>query len=94
MVTAALIVAIVLTIIELLKRKRRKAAPPEADERVIRNVFRYFAYISHIFVAIFMISLATFTLLGYESISLLYLWMFFFAYVWTAGLGIFIVKRK
>lgn len=88
------IAAIVLTVIEMIKRGRKKDNVPEADERVIRNVFRFFAYTSHIFLAILFIALSIFTLLGSESISIFYLWIFAFSYIWIAGIGALIIKRK
>ena len=92
--TAGLIAAVALTIIEVIKQKRKKDNLPEADERVIRNVFRFFAYASHVFLAIFFIALAVFTLLGNESISIFYLWIFSFSYIWIVGIGALIIKKR
>lgn len=92
--TAGLIVAVILTIIEVIKQKRKRDNLPEADERVIRNVFRFFAYASHLFLAILFIALAVFTFLGNESISIFYLWIFFFSYIWIVGIGVFFIKRR
>ncbi|WP_438313158.1 hypothetical protein [Sporosarcina sp. FA9] len=44
--TAGLIVTIILTVIELIKQKRKIDNLPEADKRVIRTVSRSFAYVS------------------------------------------------
>ena len=85
---------IILTIIQLIKQKRKKDNLPEADERVIHNMFRFFAFTSHITLAILFISLGVFTLLGNESISLLYLWIVFFAYIWIVGIGTLIIKGR
>lgn len=92
--TAGSIVAIILTIVEMIKQKRKKDNLPAADERTIRNIFRFFAYASHIFLAILFIALAGFTLLGNESISIYYLWIFFFSYIWIVGVGALILKRR
>ena len=92
--TAGLIVTIILTVIEFIKQNRKKDDLPEADERVIRNVSRYFAYVSYIFLFILFVSLGVFTLLEKESIPILYLWIFFFSYLWITGIGSFIVKRR
>lgn len=86
--------AIILTAIQVIKQSRKKDSLPEADERVIRNVSRFFAYTSHIFLTIIFITLAVFTLLGNETISFLYLWILFFAYIWIAGIGVLIIKRR
>ena len=85
---------IILTAIQLIKQKRKKDNLPEADERVIHNIFRFFAFTSHITLAIFFIALGVFTLFGNESISLLYLWIFFFAYIWIVGIGTLIIKVR
>ena len=85
---------IILTVIQLIKQKRKKDNLPEADERVIHNIFRFFAFASHITLAILFMGLAVFTLLGNESISILYLWIFFFAYIWIVGIGTLIIKVR
>lgn len=89
-----LVATIILTIIQVIKQKRKKDNLPEADERVIHNVFRFFAYASHLSLAILFIALAVFTLLGNESISILYLWIFFFSYIWIFGIGAILIKRR
>ena len=85
---------IILTIIQVFKQKRKKDNLPEADERVIHNIFRFFAFTSHITLAILFIAVGAFTLLGNESISILYLWIFFFAYIWIVGIGTLIIKVR
>jgi uncharacterized membrane protein YfcA len=92
--TGGLVATVILTVIQVIKQKRKKDNLPEADERVIRNVFRFFSYASHISLATLFIALAVFTLLGDESISIFYLWIFFFSYIWIVGIGAFIVKRR
>lgn len=92
--TGGLVATIILTVIQVIKQKRKRDNLPEADERVIHNVFRFFAYTSHISLAILFVALAVFTLLGNESISILYLWLFFFAYIWIVGIGALIIKRR
>ena len=92
--TGAFAATIILTVIEVIKRKRKKDNLPESDERVIHNVFRFFAYASHISLAILFIALGILTLLGNESISVFYLWFFFFSYIWIAGIGALIIKRR
>ncbi|MUV37835.1 hypothetical protein JNUCC1_01641 [Lentibacillus sp. JNUCC-1] len=86
--------AIILTIIQLVKHKRKKDNLPEADERVIHNVFRFLAFASHITLAVLFIGLAVFTLLGYDAIPMLYLWILFFVYIWVAGIGGLVIKRR
>lgn len=93
-IVGALVATGILTIIHLSKQKRKKNQVPEADERVIRNIFHFFAYSSHISLAVLFIGIAVFTLLGNESISIFYLWIFFFAYIWTVGIGAIITKSR
>lgn len=40
--TGGFIAAIILTVIQVVKQRRKKNNLPEADERVIHNVFRFF----------------------------------------------------
>lgn len=91
---AALVASIILMIIQVVKQKRKKDNLPEADERIIQNIFRLFAYTSHIVLAILFVSLGVFTLLGNESISIFYLWILFFSYIWIVGIGTIIVFRR
>ena len=89
-----LIATIILTVVEVIKQKRKKNNLPKVDERVIRNIFRFFTYLSHIFLGLLFITLGIFTLLGIESISIFYLWLFFISYIWISGIGSFIIMRK
>lgn len=91
---AGLIAALFLTIIQVIKQKQKKDTVPETDERVVKNIFRFFAYTSHGFLSILFIALGVFTLLGNESISIFYLWILFFSYTWIVGIGALIIKRK
>lgn len=52
-----LIATIILTVVEVIKQKRKKNNLPEVDERVIRNIFRFFTYLSHIFLGLLFITL-------------------------------------
>lgn len=92
-IIGALISSIILTVIEVIKRKVRKGNMPEADERVIHNIFKFFAYTSHIFLAVLFLALGAFTLLGRDSIPIFYLWILFFSYIWIAGIGGVIIKK-
>ena len=89
-----LISTIILIVIEVIKRRLKKNKLPEMDERVVRNVLRFLACTSHISLFILFIALGVFTLLEKESISILYLWIFLFSYIWIAGIGVLIVKRR
>lgn len=91
-----LVVAILLTVFELIKlgRGRTKTDLPESDKRVIDQLFRYFAYASHVFIAILIIGIIVFTMLGNETISIFYVWVLLFLYVLVAGIGGFFVKGR
>lgn len=91
---AALVASVILMIIQVVKQKRKKDNLPEADERIIQNIFRLFAYTSHIVLAILFVSLGVFTLLGNESISIFYLWILFFSYIWIVGIGTIVIFRR
>ncbi|WLR42759.1 hypothetical protein LC087_00475 [Bacillus carboniphilus] len=93
-VVSGLVAITILTVIQVIKQQRKKDNLPETDERVTYNIFRFFAFTSHMFLAILLIALAVFTLIGNESISMLYLWIFFFSYIWIAGIGALIIKRR
>lgn len=85
---------IILIIIEVIKKKSKKDNVPEVDERVTHNIFNFFAYGSHIFMAILIIGIAVFTMMGNETMPLVYLWIFAFAYIWIVGIGALVVKRR
>ena len=42
--TAGLVATLFLTVIEVIKQKKKKNNIPDADERVIKNISRFFAY--------------------------------------------------
>ncbi len=84
----------ILVIFEAIRQKRKKDRLPEIDERIAKNVSRLFAYASHISLAILFIILGIFTLLGYESIPIYYLWIIFFSYIWVGAIGVFFIKRR
>lgn len=92
--TGGFIAAIILTVIQVVKQRSKKNNLPEADERVIHNVFRFFSYASHIALAIIFIAVAVLTLLGNESVSIFYLWIIFFSYIWVTAIGVFFIKRS
>lgn len=85
---------LILTVIQIIRRKRKKDNVPEVDERVAHNVFRYHSYMSHFAIAILFIAVAILTLLEMETISILYLWIFFVAYLWMVGIGAIFIKRR
>src|SRR5690625_2609066 len=91
--TSGAVVVAGFTIYEIIKQGRKKSDLPEADERTIWNMSRFFAFLSHTYIAILFVSLGVFFMMGMESIPLLYVWLFMFYYIWVAGIGILIIKR-
>ncbi|WP_404996836.1 hypothetical protein [Caldifermentibacillus hisashii] len=55
-----LVATIILTIIQVIKQKRKKDNLPEADERVIHNVFRFFCICFTSFLSYFIYSFSRF----------------------------------
>ncbi|GIO24674.1 hypothetical protein [Oceanobacillus sp. J11TS1] len=86
--------AIILAIFAFIKYKRKKDNTPEADERVKHNIFRFSAYASHISLAVLFLGIFIFSLLGVESVSITYLWIFFVVYIWVTGIGTVIARRR
>lgn len=86
--------ALILIGIQLVKQQTKRDRTPEVDERTIRNLFRFYAIASFSFLGLLFVSLAALTLLGNESVPLLYLWLFFFSYIWFIGIGAIITKRR
>ena len=94
-VIAGFVVAsLMLTIIQMVKQKFKKNRLPEVDERVAKNVSKFFAYSSHITLGLVVVGLAVVTAMGDEAISIYYLWVLFFLYLWVVGIGTFILKRR
>lgn len=93
-IVGCLISSIVLIFIEWLKRKRKKDKLPEIDERITKNLSRFTAFASHITLMIIFVLLAIFTMLGTESISVSYLWILYFAYIWIVGIAVIVIKKR
>lgn len=81
LLAGGLVAIMILIIIEVIKKKSKKDNVPEVDERVTHNIFNFFVYSSHIFRAILIIGIAVFTMIGNESMPLVYLWVFAFIYM-------------
>lgn len=90
----ALTAATIIIIINIVKVLIKKDNLPETDERIQENMRNYLLYSSHIFIAGLFLALTILTFLGFESISLTYLWITIIGYLWLIGLGGFIVSRR
>lgn len=88
------VASVMLTIIQMVKQKLKKDRLPEVDERVAKNVSKFFAYSSHITLGLVVVGLAVVTALGDEAISIYYLWVLFILYLWVVSIGTFILKRR
>ncbi|GEN87303.1 hypothetical protein MKY30_00050 [Oceanobacillus sp. FSL W8-0428] len=86
--------AIILAVFAFIKYKRKKDNTPEADERVKHNIFRFSAYVSYVSLAVLFMGIFIFSLLGAESVSIAYLWIFFVAYIWITGIGTVIARKR
>ncbi|GGP06846.1 ATP synthase subunit I [Oceanobacillus neutriphilus] len=86
--------AVIIAVFAWIIKKRKKDNTPEADERVKQNIFRFSAYASHISLAVLFMGIFISSLLGVESVSMMYLWIFFVAYIWITGIGTVIARRR
>lgn len=86
--------ASMIIIINIVKIRMKKDKLPESDERIQQNMRNYLLYASHIFIAGLFLALAIFTFLGFESISLTYLWIPMIAYLCLIGFGGLLLSRR
>lgn len=90
----ALTAATIIIIVNIVKVLVKKNNLPETDERVQDNLKKYLLYSSHIFIGILFVGLTVITFLGFETVSLTYLWMIIIVYLWVSGVGGFIASRR
>lgn len=90
----ALTGATIFIVINIVKVLIKKDKLPETDERIRKNIMKYLLYSSHIFIGVLFLTLTLVTFLGFESISLTYLWIIIIVYLWISGIGGFIVSRR
>lgn len=90
----ALTAATIIIIVNIVKVLVKKNNLPETDERVQDNLKKYLLYSSHSFIGILFVALAVITFLGFETVSLTYLWIIVIVYLWVSGIGGFIVSRR
>lgn len=77
-----------------ITNKKRNPNIPEADERTVENLLKYFAFLGQITIFILFLAVAIFILLGKEAIPTIYLLGFFFGYLFIAAIGGIIVKNR
>jgi|SRR5699024_7599659 len=90
----ALTAATIFIVINIVKEFKKKDNLPETDERIRKNIMKYFLISSHIFIGVLFVALGVITFLGVESVSLTYLWIIIIAYLWVSGIGGFIASRR
>lgn len=86
--------ATILLVINIIKVLIKKDETPETDERIKKNLMIYLLYSSHIFIGLLFLALTLISFLGFETVSLTYLWIIIIAYLWISGIGGFIVSRR
>lgn len=77
----------------IIRRKLKKSTIPDADERVKSNIFKFYFSMAHIFLGLLFLTLAVLTFLEKDSIPLYFLWIYFFTYIASTGIGSLIAKR-
>lgn len=93
-VLGALTGFVVIFMINLFYVKSKKDKTPEVDERTINNMRKYYAVIANLFLGALFLFLAAMTYMGYEQISIFYLWIFVISYMLISGIGALIVSRR
>ena len=74
--------------------RSKKDKTPEIDERTINNMRKYYAIIANLFLGALFLLLTVVTFMGYEQVSILYLWIFVISYMLISGIGALIVIRR
>lgn len=93
-ILGGLVGGIILIIAQQIKMKNKKNSVPETDERVVNNLSKFFAYMSHIALGIMFIGLSIFSFLENKFIPISYIWFTFFLYFLVTVIGGFIIKKK
>lgn len=84
----------ILIVINIIKVCIKNDRTPDADERTIKNMLKFFVFSSHLFIGLLLVALSISTLTGIEQVSLSYLWIIIISYLWISGVGAFIVSRR
>ncbi|KIL51693.1 hypothetical protein KP77_12050 [Jeotgalibacillus alimentarius] len=85
---------VIIFIINLVYVKSKKDQTPEVDERIRLNMRKYYAVIANVFIGILFVALAVLTYMGYEQVSLMYLWMSVVVYMVVSGIGALVVIKR
>lgn len=85
---------VIMFTIDLIRMRMKKDKTPDFDERTQHNLTKYYAVSANIFIALLFMSLAVGSLMGTESVTLTYLAIPFFTYLFLSGIGAIIVMRK
>ena len=90
-VLAGIAILIIFNVIKVLRKKDRV---PEADERTVNNLLKFFTFLSNIYILVLFGSLAIITLIEIETIQITYLWLVLIAYLLISSIGSLIISRR
>ncbi|MCC4721847.1 hypothetical protein [Salinicoccus sp. RF5] len=90
----ATLAGFLLLLFEFFIARHEKSDLPETDERISHNIFVFMSILSQAALAILVLGLSVFSLFGEESISIIYLWIFFLIYILVGSIGGIIVKNR
>lgn len=85
---------VIVFLINLQYVRSKKDKTPEVDERTLNNVRKYYAIIANLFLGFLFLLVAAVTYMGYEQISIFYLWIFIVSYMIISGIGALIFSRR
>jgi len=90
-VLAGIAILIIFNVIKVLRKKDRV---PEADERTVNNLLKFFTFLSNIYILVLFGSLGIITLIEIETIQITYLWLVLIAYLLISSIGSLIISRR
>lgn len=90
-VLAGIAILIIFNVIKVLRKKDRV---PEADERTVNNLLKFFTFLSNIYILVLFGSLGIITLIEIETIPITYLWLVLIAYLLISSIGSLIISRR
>lgn len=90
-VLAGIAILIIFNVIKVLRKKDRV---PEADERTVNNLLKFFTFLSNIYILVLLGSLGIITLIEIETIPITYLWLVLIAYLLISSIGSLIISRR
>lgn len=86
--------ALLILIINIVYVKRKANNTPEFDERIIKNIQKFYFYSTNIFFAVFFIVLGLLSIFDVEFVSVSILLIIFFSYFVISGIITIFISRK